>query len=251
MQYTETIQSERLYSRVAESYDRVFERAILAEGRLTSLVRRYMDDKTVLDLACGNGRWLRRFAPGVYIGLDLNAKMLDEARREFPNHTFIQADMTRLPFADSSFDGIVSLFGAMGHLPRQGHHEMFDEAYRVLKSSGVAIFTNGNMLSPFNLPTTVKGSRVRIEGVRLRVHSFTPKQFREVVSEAGFELLDMSSYDYSYLPIMPLKFGACLFERDYQRIYSGLMDILENCRYIPTLRWFGKQLVAVCRKPCV
>jgi ubiquinone/menaquinone biosynthesis C-methylase UbiE len=166
-----------------------------------------MDDKTVLDLACGNGRWLRRFAPGVYIGLDLNAKMLDEARREFPDHTFIQADMTRLPFEDCSFDGIVSLFGAMGHLPRQGHHEMFGEAYRVLKSSGVAIFTNGNMLSPFNLPTTVKGSRVRIEGVRLRVHSFTPKQFREVVSEAGFELLDISSYDYSYLPIMPLKFG--------------------------------------------
>jgi hypothetical protein len=128
---------------------------------------------------------------------------------------------------------------------------MVGEAYRVLKSGGVAIFTNGNMLSPFNLPTTVKGSRVRIEGVRLRVHSFTPRMFRKLVSEAGFELLDISSYDYSYLPIMPLKFGAYLFERDYQQIYSGLMDILENCQYIPTLRWFGKQLVAVCRKPCV
>jgi len=31
--------------------------------------------------------------------------------------------------------------------------------------------------------------------------------------------------------------------------YIGLMQTLENCRHIPVLRWFGKQLLAVCRKP--
>jgi len=249
MIYNETAQSDRLYSRVAPVYEAVFERAILAEGRLTAMVRRHMDGRRVLDLACGNGRWLTRFAPGDYTGLDLNERMLGEARRHHPRSTFVCGDMTDLPFADATFEGIVSLFGAMGHLPPQGQQRMIREAYRVLKSDGIAIFTNGNVWSPFNVPLVLKGHRVRIEGVRVRVHSSSPSGFRRSLEEAGFEVLELSSYDYSYLPIMPLKFGACLVGRDYRGIYSGLMDILENCCSVPTVRWFGKQLVVVGRRP--
>lgn len=248
MHYSETAQSEKLYSRIAQSYERVFERAILAEGKLTSIVRRQMNGRSVLDLACGNGRWLKRFSPAAYVGLDLNENLLDVARREFPEHHFVRADMSELPFANGYFDGVVSLFGAMGHLPRQGQNKMLRETYRVLNARGIAIFTNGNMWSLFNLPTTLKANRVRIEGVRMRVHSSTPKSFRHCLEECGFEILELSSYDFSYVPIMPLKFCVCLFGGDYREVYSGLMDVLENCNYIPTLRWLGKQLVAVCRK---
>jgi SAM-dependent methyltransferase len=249
MIYSETVQSERLYSRVAPAYETVFERAILAEERLTALVRHHMDGKRVLDLACGNGRWLTRFAPGDYTGLDLNEKMLAEARRHYPGATFVHGDMTNLPFEDGAFEGLVSLFGAMGHLPPAGQQRMIREAWRVLQPDGVAIFTNGNVWSPFNVPLVLKGHRVRIEGVRVRVHSSSPRGLRRLLEQGSFEVLDVSSYDYSYLPIMPLKFGAFLAGRDYRRIYAGLMNVLENCCYVPTLRWFGKQLVAVCRKP--
>jgi SAM-dependent methyltransferase len=248
MVYTETAQSERLYSRIAQSYDKVFERAILAEGRLTDIVRQSMDARNVLDLACGNGRWRTRFDPSHYTGLDLNERMLEEARRHYPGSTFVCGDMTNLPFEDAAFDGIVSLFGAMGHLPPEGQRKMIREGHRVLKANGLAIFTNGNDWSPFGIPLVLSGHRVRIEGVRVRVHSSSPKAFQRLLEQGGFEVLDISSYDYSYLPIMPLKFGACLVGRDYRPIYSGLMDTLENCSCIPTLRWFGKQLVAVCRK---
>lgn len=249
MIYRETAQSERLYSRVAAVYEAVFERAILAEGRLTAMVRRCMNGKRVLDLACGNGRWLMRFAPGDYTGLDLNTEMLEQARRHFPGSTFVCGDMTDLPFADAAFDGVVSLFGAMGHLPPRGQQRMIREACRVLRTGGMAIFTNGNVWSPFNVPLVLKGHRVRIEGVRVKVHSSSPGGLRRSLEQGGFEVLDISSYDYSYLPIMPLKLGACLVGRDYRPVYAGLMDVLENCCYVPSLRWFGKQLVAVCRKP--
>jgi SAM-dependent methyltransferase len=175
-------------------------------------------------------------------------KMLDEARRHYPESTFVCGDMTDLPFEDAAFDGVVSLFGAMGHLPPQGQQRMICEAHRVLKADGIAIFTNGNDWSPFGIPLVLSGHRVRIEGVRVRVHSSSPRNFQRLLEQGGFEVLEVSSYDYSYLPIMPLKFGVCLVGRDYRPIYSGLMDILENCSCIPTLRWFGKQLVAVCRK---
>ncbi|MDY0167712.1 MAG: hypothetical protein RBS80_14285 [Thermoguttaceae bacterium] len=31
-------------------------------------------------------------------------------------------------------------------------------------------------------------------------------------------------------------------------LVSNCMDLLDQCRYIPTMRWFGKQLLAVCEK---
>lgn len=242
----ETVQSETLYAKIAARYDTVFERAILAEGRLTEVLRDSLSGWRVLDLACGNGRWLSRFQPGSYVGVDLNASMLAQARERYPNAEFIQADMTAVPLPDGSFEGVISMFGAMGHLPPLGQKAMVREAWRLLEPGGLAVFTNGNLWSPFSLPTTITGGRVRIEGVRVRVHSTTPQRFTSMLSD--FRVLRLESYDYSYLPIMPLKFAACLLGKDYQPIYRGWMDLLGHCRYIPTMQWFGKQLLAVCQK---
>ena len=269
--YRETEQSERLYSKVAARYDNVFERAILSEGRLTELARETMDGRRVLDLACGNGRWLERFTPREYVGLNLNEQMLGEARKRYgqkcdvpsrlsgtrsrprfgdgrqgcPPH-FIRGDMTTIPFADGSFDGVISMFGAMGHLPREGQERMIREVHRVLAPDGVAILTNGNLWSPFVLPTTLTGNRVRLEGLRFKVHSTTPNRFTAMLR--GFRLLRLESYDHSFIPLLPIKFGACILGLDYRRGYERTMDIYNHCRYILPLRWFGKQLVAVCQK---
>lgn len=243
----ETRRSEALYAKIAVRYDTVFERAILAEGHLTDVVQETMTGRRVLDLACGNGRWLDRFRPGSYVGLDRNHAMLDEARRRWPHARFVRGDMTQLPFADGSFDGVISMFGAMGHLSPADQARMIQEVWRVLEPGGLAVLTNGNTWSPFGLPTTLVGGRVRIEGIWLRVHSTNPRRMAR--SLADFRLLRLESYDYSYLPILPLKFAASLAGRDYRRIYGQWMDLFDHCRFIPTMRWFGKQLLVVCEKP--
>lgn len=244
--YAETRQSEDLYTKLAGHYERVFERAILAEGRLTSLVRRHVDGRRVLDLACGNARWLERLAPSQYVGLDLNERMLGQARARHPGALFLRGDMSSIPFASESFEVVVSLFGGMGHLPPRGQERVATEVRRVLIPGGTAILTNGNMWSPFNLPLTLKGNRFRLEGVRLKVHSTTPRRFAQLLR--GLSILRIESYDYSYLPLAPLKLFYAIVGREHRHAYARLMGILDHCAYIPILRWFGKQLVAVCRR---
>jgi len=140
-----------------------------------------MEGRRVLDLACGNGRWVDRFNPDEYTGLDLSEQMLAEAQLRHPNVQFVRGDMAAIPFAAQSFDGVLSMFGAMGHLPSDGQQRMIGEIHRVLQPDGVAILTNGNMWSPFALPVTVMGSQVKLEGVRFRVQSTTPRRFASLL----------------------------------------------------------------------
>ena len=140
-----------------------------------------------------------RHGCGITLASISNAAMLHQARGGWPDHAFLRGDMTSLPFADGAFDGVMSMFGAMGHLPLEGQHRMMDEIVRVLTPGGLAIVTNGNTWSPFNLPTTLKGNRVRLEGVRFKVHSSNPRRFPELLQR--FKILTLESYDYSYIPI--------------------------------------------------
>lgn len=243
----ETLQSEALYSKIATRYDDVFIRAILAEGILTKVVREVMNGKSVLDIGCGNGRWLDRFKPSSFVGLDLNDGMLNEAKRRYPKSQFVQANMSHLPFPNESFEGIISMFGAMCHLPLKSKQIMVRESIRVLVPGGIAIFTNGYSRSPSAIPITATGGRVRMEGVRICVHYTTPKMFTKLLSD--FRLLRIEHYDYSYIPILPFKFIAFLCKRNYKEIYSHWMNLFNCCRKFPITRWLGKYILVVCQKP--
>ena len=64
----------------------------------------------VLDLGCGTGRLYHLFAKFQdsidYVGLDQSEGQLAQSKIYFPNNKYIQAEMTKLPFADASFDMI-------------------------------------------------------------------------------------------------------------------------------------------------
>lgn len=98
------------------------------------------DRKTILDIGCGNGRYLKalkRYADpdASLVGIDLSIGMLRRAKRRVPcpRLTLASADLVRLPFADHSFDVIVCGW-VIEHLvdPRNGLHEIA----RVLKPDG-------------------------------------------------------------------------------------------------------------------
>jgi len=72
---------------------------------------------TVLDVACGGGIVVCAFAPHVRhaTGIDMTPAMLDRARRlaaekEIDNVTWDQGDVGSLPYADGTFDVVVTRF---------------------------------------------------------------------------------------------------------------------------------------------
>ena len=67
-----------------------------------------------LDVACGTG-FLTRHLPGEVVGLDQSESMLEEARRQAPNATYVQGDALTLPFEDGSFDRVFTAH-FYGHL---------------------------------------------------------------------------------------------------------------------------------------
>jgi ubiquinone/menaquinone biosynthesis C-methylase UbiE len=82
-----------------------------------------------LDVACGTG-FLTRHLPGELVGLDQSEAMLEEARRQAPNATFVQGDALSLPFEDGAFDCVFTAH-FYGHLERQDRKRFLAEAHRL------------------------------------------------------------------------------------------------------------------------
>jgi SAM-dependent methyltransferase len=96
--------------------------------------------KRILDAACGNGRYSRFLlrhadADALITSFDLSPRMLQRARSRLRNErvSHAVADLTRLPYADASFDAIVCGW-VLEHLPdpRSG----LGELARVLQPGG-------------------------------------------------------------------------------------------------------------------
>src|SRR5437764_13724188 len=94
----------------------------------------------VLDVCCGTGvvtaAAARRGARAV--GVDFSPAMLNQARHAYPALQFDQGDAEALPYADRSFDAVVSNFG-VHHVPSP--EKAIAEAFRVLRPGGRVAYT--------------------------------------------------------------------------------------------------------------
>lgn len=94
----------------------------------------------VLDLGCGSGvlaAWLKERG-GQIAGIDFSETLIEIARRETPDVEFTVGDIRQTPFADASFDLVVSAL-VMHYL--RDLEPAFAEVARVLKPGGSFIFT--------------------------------------------------------------------------------------------------------------
>jgi ubiquinone/menaquinone biosynthesis C-methylase UbiE len=93
---------------------------------------------TVLDLGCGSGMLALLKRKGVtLVGVDLSAEAAMAVRRNGYDESF-KAELTQLPFSDSSFDYVVSL-DVLGHVEFGEKDRVLSEIKRVLKLDGVTM----------------------------------------------------------------------------------------------------------------
>lgn len=107
---------------------------------------RLVKNKTVLDLACGEGYGsvlLATHAAHV-TGADIDQETIDWATAKYlPSHSnlgFTQASATAIPFADNSFDVIIS-FETIEHLDEAMQEQFMQEIKRVLRPGGLLVMS--------------------------------------------------------------------------------------------------------------
>lgn len=143
--HLKTLPSQQAYSQWAEQYPAQAHNAFMqCETAAMQILMPDLQDKFVLDLACGTGRWghfaTEKGAKQV-VGFDNSSAMLGAGIMT----NVAQADMDAIPLANQSVD-IILCGLAVGHLPQPRLHKSLAEMTRVIKATGTILISD---LHPF------------------------------------------------------------------------------------------------------
>jgi ubiquinone/menaquinone biosynthesis C-methylase UbiE len=190
---------------IPENYDRYLGQVFFDPYAKDLAARlKLAEPASVLELACGTGIVTRRLrdqlGKGVKIvATDLNEAMMSYAAQKFrpeDNIEWKQADATKLPFDDSSFDAVVCQFGLM-FFPEKD--KAASEAFRVLKPGGVLIFSVWDAIERNDLAQAAHTiinkffpeNPPDFYDVPFSFHE--PEKIHRLLSEAGFRAIQLST----------------------------------------------------------
>ena len=102
----------------------------------------------IADLGCGSGIFtdLLQHRGLRCVGIDLSPRLIETARRNYPDIEFVEGDVENLPFPDGSFDGVL-LSGIIHHLPDASRCAA--EVSRILRPNGRFVAFDPNRRNPF------------------------------------------------------------------------------------------------------
>ncbi|HAU66600.1 TPA: hypothetical protein DCW61_04610 [Candidatus Uhrbacteria bacterium] len=122
---------------LAEKYTKFRDQFKDADMNLLEFVRRVgIEQKDVLDLGCGDGRYAAMFLEmrvRSARGIDISPAMIELAKKRSIDADFVVGDCSELPFNDESFDLVFSNF-VLQHCQRLT--TVFAEIARTLKQGG-------------------------------------------------------------------------------------------------------------------
>ena len=160
----------------------------------------------VLDLGCGNARYYELFKNKQvsYFGIDNSEKLIEIARKKYPEAKFQVGDALDLPFPNNYFDKIYSI-AVFHHIPsRDLRMQFLNESRRVLKQGGIIILTVWKFHEPKEIFLRIRYTLLKLLGLtkldfkdilepwgkqaKRYYHWFSEKELRKEVSAAGFKI---------------------------------------------------------------
>jgi len=196
--------------------------------------------KRVLDVGCGAGTDLVRFAKGgaLVSGVDISPSAVALARQNFSQQgleaDLREADGEHLPYADGTFD-LVFAHGVVQYTPNS--RALVEECRRVLKPGGDAIFQVYNRISWLNALSKVMKVPLEHEDAPV-LGRYSASEFRAMLT--GFREIRIVEERF------PVK----------SRLHGGWKGFAFNTMFVGTfnalprglVRRFGWHLLAFCRK---
>ena len=197
--------------------------------------------QTVLEVGCGIGTDLVRFAKGGarVTGVDLSATAIDLARENFALHglTAVElqvANAEALPYPDASFDHVYG-HGVIQYTADPA--QLIRECHRVVKPGGTGIFTVYNRVSWLNVLSRVM--KVPLE------HEDAP-----VLRRYSIEELEQLMTPFKAVTIIPERFPV------KSRLHKGWKGLAFNAGFVGVfnalprswVRRYGWHLLADARK---
>jgi SAM-dependent methyltransferase len=203
----------------------------------------------VLEAGCGAGRFVKYLHDRGFDcrGIEFNETTIENVKSKWPELQVVQGDVERMPYADNTFKGALAI-GLIEHF-EPGPEKVLAEIWRVLKPDGVALVT----VPCFNWLRRLKGPfcgishMVRVNPVvrkilgkkrykrwgwnlysgRFKYHvwpewgdfyeyRFTPSEFKRILKNAQFEILESIPIDqigglYQEFGWLAAKYVHCRF----------------------------------------
>ncbi len=176
----------------------IFFRALLENDfrEIRARIRRDLDlgrGLRSLDLACGPGAFADMFEGDDYVGVDLNRRYIEHARKH-RRGAFIVGDARRVELPDARFEQAL-VFGLLHHLPD-------DDVRAVLRECKRVLVPGGRLLAIEDIPAVSKLNLIGhlIHNVENGEHIRRPEEYRrlyaEILSIEREEILRSGICDY-------------------------------------------------------
>jgi ubiquinone/menaquinone biosynthesis C-methylase UbiE len=179
------------FDHLGERYDEAFPHK---EGQLAAgswLIDRLRPGARVLDAGCGTGLPTARQltdAGAKVTGIDISPVMLNLARQNVPEAVFAEMDTMNVTPEIGQFDAVVAFFSLL-MLPRSEIPAAMARFRRVLVPQG--------WLALGMVEADIDDMPVPFLGAPLRVTGYTRSDLRDVVTAAGFTVLEENSIAYA------------------------------------------------------
>jgi len=194
----------------------------------------------ILDLGCGNGRFLNFLEEKAtnfhYTGIDNSKNLIHIAAQKHPNNNFLLGDFLEIPAPDEQFNAIVSI-AAFHHLPTlELRKKALQEMLRVLKPGGIMILTTWNLWQKKYWRLALNAFSQSIssdtafndffvpwgkEKTPRYYHAFTPPELIKVVNKAklngnSFEIIETFSVKKGQKMSFLKSFNFCLIAKKHE-----------------------------------
>lgn len=176
-----------LYQRHAEAFARQRSRTLFEQSWLDKFTAVMEGKGSILDIGCGNGQPIAGYFIGKgfqLTGVDGASAMLERARTHFPEQRWLQQDMRQLALGET-FDGLIA-WDSFFHLSQQEQRGMFEKFAHHSHPGSALMFTSG----------PADGIAMgQFEGEPLFHVSLAPEEYRALLAEIGFRVVDVVMED--------------------------------------------------------